>query len=346
MKRLRTQIPDNPSLNPILNVAFDLSRRLESGAVSFDEIKGLAGRLMDRACVRRARRLREKVGYVDQATTLKDFTSYVEKTANEAGSIEAFAERWSRARTGIVLTAHPTFGLVRCALSPDGRNCRCRSDADDVTIGLPHRPEDALTLQHEHKCAQDAIRNLRNAYEELLHGFFSVASQKFGDAAFKLRPKLTTFASWVGYDLDGRTDIAWTFSFQVRLLEKRGALADIRERFVVLKHKLEGGDAAQRIARQIVGKLDLGIAAVDEQIKALESFTNDPDGLAKAANVITKTDGYNLLTVEPLQTLFDISDRCGRSAADEARRRGALPASSTRRALARRTSICASTRCS
>ena len=40
---------------------------------------------MDRACVRRARRLREKVGYVDQASTLKDFTAYVEKTANEAG---------------------------------------------------------------------------------------------------------------------------------------------------------------------------------------------------------------------------------------------------------------------
>jgi phosphoenolpyruvate carboxylase len=91
LKRLRTQIPDNPSLNPILNVAFDLSRRLESGTVSFDEIKALSERLMDRACVRRARRLREKVGYVDQATTLKDFTSYIEKTAKEAGSIEKYA---------------------------------------------------------------------------------------------------------------------------------------------------------------------------------------------------------------------------------------------------------------
>ena len=57
LKRLRTQIPDNPSLNPILNVAFDLSRRLESGDVSFDEMQSLAARLMDRACVRRARRL-------------------------------------------------------------------------------------------------------------------------------------------------------------------------------------------------------------------------------------------------------------------------------------------------
>lgn len=306
LKRLRTQIPDNPSLNPILNVAFDLSRRLEFGDVSFEEVKNLAGRLMDRACVRRARRLREKVGYVDQASTLKDFTAYVEKTADEAGgSIETFAERWSRARTGIVLTAHPTFGLSDALYRRMVEIAVSDTPTGDVTIGLPHRTEETLTLQHEHKCVQDAISNLRNAYEELLHGFFGVAAQKYGDAAFKLRPKLTTIASWVGYDLDGRNDIAWTFSFQVRLLEKRAALADIRERFVVLKHKLEGGDAAQRIARQIVGKLDLGIAAVDEQLKALESFESDLSGLAKAANVITKTDGYNLLTVEPLQTLFD-----------------------------------------
>lgn len=305
LKRLRTQIPDNPSLNPILNVAFDLSRRLEAGEVSFEEIKGLAGRLMDRAFVRRARGLREKVGYVDQATTLKDFTAYVEKTANESGNnLQAFEERWSRARTGIVLTAHPTFGLSD-ALYRRMVDIAVSDPTSDVTIGLPHRPEDKLTLHHEHKCAQDAIRNLRNAYEELLHGFYSVASQKFGDAAFKVRPKLTTFASWVGYDLDGRTDITWTFSFETRLREKRAALADIRERFVVLKHKLESGDAAQRVARQIVGKLDLGIAAVDEQLKALESFANNTEGLAKAANVMTKTDGYNLLTVESLQALFN-----------------------------------------
>ena len=39
--------------------------------------------------------------------------------------------------------------------------------------------------------------------------------------------------------------------------------------------------------------------------KPSKGFENDLTGLAKAANVITKTDGYNLLTVEPLQTLFD-----------------------------------------
>ena len=158
LKRLRAQIPDNPSLNPILNVAFDLSRRLEAGGITFDDVKGLAGRLMDRACVRRARALREKVGYVDQAATLKDFTAYVDKTATKAGSLEKFKTRWSRARTGIVLTAHPTFGLSDALYRRMVEIAVSETVSGDVTIGLPHRPEPSLTLQHEHKCAQDAVR--------------------------------------------------------------------------------------------------------------------------------------------------------------------------------------------
>lgn len=305
LKRLRAQIPDNPSLNPILNVAFDLSRRLEAGDVTFDDLKGLAGRLMDRACVRRARQLRNKIGYVDQASTLNDFMAYVEKTAGESGKgIEAFAERWARARTGIVLTAHPTFGLSDALYKRMVEIAASDDDTSEIALGLPHRPEPVMSLQHEHKCAQDAIRNLRDAYEELLHGFYSVAARTYGEDAYKIRPKMTTFASWIGYDLDGRTDIAWTFSFQVRLIEKRAALVDVRERFIILKHKLGEGDAAQRVARQITGKLDLAIAAVDEQLKALEGVGQDPAQLAHAANVITKSDGYNLLSVEPVMALF------------------------------------------
>ena len=46
LKALRAQIPDQPSLNPIVHVAFKLSRQLESGAISFDDLKALAGRLI------------------------------------------------------------------------------------------------------------------------------------------------------------------------------------------------------------------------------------------------------------------------------------------------------------
>jgi phosphoenolpyruvate carboxylase len=143
LKNLRAKIPDTPALNPILSVGFDLSRQLESGEVSYDEVSGLANRLMDRACVRRARRLRERIGYTDQAATIKEFTKALEQSVLSNLSPEqqfsAFQERWCRARTGIVLTAHPTFGLsdnmskriieIAVADQPPG----------DTTLGVPHR---------------------------------------------------------------------------------------------------------------------------------------------------------------------------------------------------------------
>ena len=60
LRALRRQIPDTPALNPIVSVAFDLSRRLEAGEITFEELKALASRLMDRACVERARELRAR----------------------------------------------------------------------------------------------------------------------------------------------------------------------------------------------------------------------------------------------------------------------------------------------
>ncbi|MFA5899612.1 MAG: phosphoenolpyruvate carboxylase, partial [Hyphomicrobium sp.] len=231
LRALRSKIPDSPALNPIVSLAFDLSRRLESGDTSFAELKALATRLMDRACVQRAVHLRERVGFVDRATTYKEFADFVEGAA-AAADFETFKDRWERTRTGIVLTAHPTFGLSD-ALSKRIVEIAVDDYVDPNTrIGVAHRPDDNIDLMYEHGRAQNAIQNLRNAYVELLDSFFSAALHRFGPKAYALKPKLATFACWVGYDLDGRTDIDWRKSFILRLKEKRASLANIRERFI------------------------------------------------------------------------------------------------------------------
>ena len=303
LRAMRTQIPDSPALNPIVSLAFNLSRRLEAGDISFDEVQALAGRLMDRACVQRAVHLRERVGFVDRGTTYKEFEDFVESAA-AATDFEAFKARWERPRTGIVLTAHPTFGLSD-ALSKRIVEIAVADEVDPNTrIGVPHRPDEDIDLGYEHGRAQNAIQNLRNAYVELLDSFFSAAVHRFGDKAYTLRPKLATFACWVGYDLDGRTDIDWRKSFILRLKEKRASLADIRERFIGVKNDLPADGEAQRLSRQVTGKLDLTIAAVDEQIEALDKVMTTSTPLADAANVITRADGYNITTIEPIVTLF------------------------------------------
>ena len=308
LRSYRTQIPDQPGLNPIVNVAFGLSRKLESGAVTFAELKALSTRLMDRAAVRRALRLRERIDFVDDATTLSEFSKFVATTVGAESSsdaaFEAFAERWSRARSGIVFTAHPTFGVSdemtrkMIAIAMKG------SDTGESLV-TAHRPDDGITLEYEHKRVSNAIQMLRDAYVNVLGTFYSVAAAGFGDKAYKLRPKLATVASWVGYDLDGRTDINWAYSFVIRLREKRTALIDIRERFEKLRPLFgETGDAP-RIVRQIIGKLDLAISAVELQVRTLEQSGKGQATLAQAANAISQTDGYNMVSTEPLLQLFD-----------------------------------------
>lgn len=304
LRTQRTRIPDTPGLNPIVSVGFDLSRRLEAGEITFEALRTLATRLMDRAFVHRARDLRERVGYIDPEQTHKEFADFVEARA-ESMDFEAFAARWSRARNGVVLTAHPTFGISE-ALSHRIVEMAVADDADpNAVIGLPHRPDPNIDLGYEHSRAQKSILQFRDAYTELLQSFFGVAASRYGDKAFKLRPQLATIASWVGYDLDGRSDIKWTFSLLVRLREKQASLNDIRERFLALKDCLGDDTETQRLTRQLTGKLDLAIAAVGEHIDALERIGTDGFTLAEAANAITRAEGYNLITTEPLVELFD-----------------------------------------
>jgi phosphoenolpyruvate carboxylase len=309
LRALRAKIPDRPAMNPIINVAFDLSRELESGRVSFEELRALAGRLMDRACVRRARALRERTGYTDHSATIAEFSSFVDETATSAddseAAFEAFKARWSRARTGVVLTAHPTFGLSERLSQRMIEIATSEPSTDNVRVGHPHRPDDRIDLGYEHARVQRAIANLRSAYVELLNSFYGTAAARFGESAYGVLPKLATFASWVGYDLDGRTDIQWSYSFLLRLKEKRTALSEVRERFLAIRHQMgEGGDTL-RLTRQITGKLDLAIAAVDEQIAALENVGAGSRGLAQAANTITRGDGYNIVSTEPIVGLIE-----------------------------------------
>lgn len=308
LRKLRARIPDTPGLNPIVNVAFDLSRRLEAGEVSMIDIRALAGRLMDRACTGRARRLRARIGFVDQAATLKEFVEGVEATVGkgliEADAFEDFKHRWERARSGIVLTAHPTFG-VSAALTRHMVELTTGDMGPDTTgLAHAHRPDDGITLDYEHAQVQETVQNLRNGYSDLLNAFYSAAANVFGDKAYTLKPKLTSVASWVGYDLDGRTDIPWHRSYLIRLQEKRAGLSDIRERFLALRHRLGEGAETQRLSRQITGKLDLAIAAVDEQVRALANMAADASALPRVANILGRADGYNLITTAPLSSLF------------------------------------------
>jgi phosphoenolpyruvate carboxylase len=203
---------------------------------------------MDRACVHRARRLRERIGYDGSgrhAQGLHGLRS--ERTADRGRqSLDAFGHPLDRAPApASFMTAHPTFGLS------DALYRRMVEIAVDDPNPMQLRYHDrsapppragTMTLQHEHQAARRTpcatcatpTSNCCTASIQRRRTRSSATPRRT-----TIRPKLSTFASWVGYDLDGRTDIAWTYLVQgASSLGKRGPRSlDIRERFLTIKHK-------------------------------------------------------------------------------------------------------------
>lgn len=227
----RAKIPLEPLSNPIRRVAFDLSRSLEAGDISQKHIAVMAKELCDRALIRRAMRLRDYLGELDIDKRSAEIEELVRRSAVEDGetiSFEAFAAKWSKPRHGIVFTAHPTFVMseklrsVLVKLAAAGEEGK--GEAEEKLKGLAHGPDKHVSLIGEHVQVQTAIHNAKIAIGKVNWAIGKVARELYPERWMELVPAPVAINSWVGYDLDGRTDIRWSDSFRFRLEEKNQQL--------------------------------------------------------------------------------------------------------------------------
>ena len=349
LRAMRAQIPDSPGLNPIVNLAFDLSRSLESGKINFEDLKALAGRLMDRACVRRAERLREQIGYVDNQTTIKRVLQLRRQDRRQRsrrrqgfrriqGALGPCAQ-WHR--------VHRTSDLrpVRSAKPSNGRNRRpakskaIRSSVCRTALTARLRSTTSTGRAGLHP---ESAQCLRRAAGRLLLR----RRRRIRRKAYKFRPKIATIASWVGYDLDGRTDIKWPHSFVLRLQEKVAALPDIRDAL----YCLEAPPARRRRSAAHCSPDHRQAGSRDRRGSKAARQPRTPPSTAKTGCLTPPTS-----SPRPTPTISRLPPRFWPSSTSSSmpfrnRNRSVnsprYRASSTRRASARRTSMCASTPCS
>lgn len=148
----------------------------------------------------------------------------LEQVAHEKGELLPFAEFADRIESqlaGIVLTAHPTFSLSEAAREETHRLLRAAtSEGSDqpVVRGEIRRvhPERSPTLDEELAQSEAALRNIRLAVRKIIALTLDVASGHYPNEWQNLSPNFLTVASWVGFDLDGRTDIGWSKSLLFR----------------------------------------------------------------------------------------------------------------------------------
>ncbi|MGN6501051.1 MAG: phosphoenolpyruvate carboxylase, partial [Tsuneonella sp.] len=223
---LRTR--ETPLFNPVFQLSLDLSRQLESGEIGLADVEALVAELECDALQSRARHLRALVAPVRESANGEALARCLEE-----GDFGAFCAQWSQPQLHAVFTAHPTF-----LLTPVQSEAVAGAAAADEPIGTgactasQERP--AVTLDYEHARAMQAIANAHDARDRIVAQVLETARSRWPDRWCELDPLPFRFASWVGYDMDGRTDIAWTTSVGFRLSEKAERLRGYAEKLAAI----------------------------------------------------------------------------------------------------------------
>lgn len=220
-----------------LSAAYDIADALMDGSRTLEDLStDLAARgkrCLDGRLAGLARQWSEK----SPKENRKRLEALVDGIAHDlSGDKRAFAEFKQLIEdevAGFVVTAHPTFSLSDSAWTYAKAYMGAVADGDaavqrateNISVGTVH-PTKSPTLHQELDYARLAVGNMRRAVRTLYGVIFDRAAALYPDEYRALRPRLATVASWVGFDLDGRTDIDWSLGL---LFRYRSALAGLDE---------------------------------------------------------------------------------------------------------------------
>jgi phosphoenolpyruvate carboxylase len=275
---LHQRTRETPLFNPVFQLSLDLSRALEGGEISLDDLAALVTELECEGLKARAGKLRRLLAPQGPAAP----------AASDEDDFAALRDRWERPQLHAVFTAHPTFLLSPAQSAAVAASASAQQDSDDGLCAAP-AARTAVTLEHEHRAAMDAMARAQDARDVIVARLLAEAQTRWPDDWRSLRPLPFRFASWVGYDMDGRTDIGWHTSIAFRLSEKA-------ERLARYTASLEALDPAHPLLATLRPASAFAAARA-------EDFAGDLSGgaaLAEAANRLTTHSPDNLLSLTPL----------------------------------------------
>lgn len=343
----------NPFGNSVKLLALEVGKRLEKGKLTLGGVETLIQELTTSGFEHRAARLNHYLGESDPKRNeqrLRDaFQALASGSRRPKGgksksnriSFESYKAAVERELFGIVITGHPTFsqshemvrllaelGVGRSVTGEKITAARRRKILND-SRAVEHRPPEKLDLGYEYDMSVAAIANihvaLRRAYEIAL----DVAAEHYPDQWEELSPRLMTVASWVGYDLDGRSDIKWSDTLFTRLKIQVLQL----QRYVKLVEELRAGIDSRRTDVDLVhllelleSRLALAIKEAEDEIAVFQGGKKEgeaPLAWAEEVRRIAKRmhDGRELRLIDSAQLLELIERALGLSKKPEQRRK-------------------------
>ena len=285
LQKLHTLTSTTPLFNPVFQLALDLSRELEAGDIDLGVIETMIAELECDALQHRARRLRRIVEPMDLHGNR---TAFARSLDAEPSDFSAFRVRWEKPQLHCVFTAHPTF-----LLAPEQTRAVAEAASSPGEIGqeacvIPMaRP--AITLNYEHEAAMSAIAHAADARDQLVAILLEKAQARWPQDWQTFQPLPFRFASWVGYDMDGRTDISWHDSISFRLMEKTRRL----ERYCAALEAIDG-------AHPVLDTLRAATAYARNRATDFSGDLGDPEVFSRVANRLTADDPAKLTSLAPV----------------------------------------------
>ncbi|MEM8914827.1 MAG: phosphoenolpyruvate carboxylase [Pseudomonadota bacterium] len=331
-----------PFANPVLLSAIELSRRLQTGDLSASGVEQLVQYLAASTFEDRADRLGRYVGETDPDVTREKMREAIAGLAkprgpNELGNddadkvrFELFRSRLESEHFGIVLTAHPTFSLspelmhalASLAIGRGEDSQPLTDDARETLLALArsreHAPHLPLTLEAEHALSIEAIRNIRKSMITCYRVAYEVARDLYPDRWHEVTPRLVTVASWVGYDLDGRSDISWAATFHKRLIIVAGQLTHYLETVRNIMARAKSGPARLTETVELIeSRIAFALQQVSDEVKTFgeNDLTNPHDQDALKAISRRMYDGLTM-RLPDAEALMDLADRAADRAED------------------------------
>jgi phosphoenolpyruvate carboxylase len=282
LQELHPRTAETPLFNPVFQLSLELSRRIESGDLTLDDLAALVAELECEGLLARAQRLSHLLAPLSEADNHARLA-----TRAAAPDFASFAARWRRPVAHVVFTAHPTFLLTKRQTEAVASAASTGEIGAGTACVAPH-DRDAITLDSEHRAAMDAMARAQDARDAMVRTLLGQARQHWPDQWRSLNPMPLRFATWVGYDMDGRTDISWATSLRYRLEEKAerlaryaGTLADVAPD---MAEHLRAASGYSKLQAERLGALDL----------------TDPAALSDMANHLTADHPFKLTSLSAI----------------------------------------------
>ena len=327
LDRIRSGAEKDPFSNSINMLALDISRRLEKNKLNYSALEALIQRLTVGSVGLRADRLKSYMGETNLDKNKKILSQLIQKLIlgkdGSAKKFEEFNETINKDVFGIVLTAHPTFGMTT-QMMDDLAKLASMTNSDGEKISkseiksiikqifkTEQRPEKNISLNFEHKLSIKTLKFLQSSLRIFYEVILDISKKFYPNEYHKINPQFFRLHTWVGYDVDGRGDIFWNNSFSKRLKVKVIQLELYFDKLNSVSKKLKDKSVSSKL-----NEIKTILKTAIELNKKIFSVFSDPELLSKLDEVKeiskfmfdnkNKLLTNNLIIVNKLESIIEI----------------------------------------